>query len=81
VDVILYSQYMPDGSRKILKIAEITGMQDGVVTSRDLFEFRTTHSGYRQLEGYFTATGTVPHFLQRIEEMSGIVLPVAMFTP
>lgn len=81
VDVILYQERLADGSRKIIKIAEVTGMEDGLVTTRDLFEFRRTSSGFGRVEGYFSATGAIPHFLQRIVEVSGIEIPVTMFTP
>jgi pilus assembly protein CpaF len=81
VDVILYLERLPDGSRKIIKIAEVTGLEDGLVTTRDLFEFRRTRSGHDRIEGYFSATGAVPQFLQRITEVSGIEIPLTMFTP
>jgi pilus assembly protein CpaF len=80
IDVILYQEHLPDGSRKIIKIAEVNGMQEGEVAARALFGFRRTGRDEEgRIQGVFTATGVVPHFLQRLEELGGVENPLSLF--
>jgi pilus assembly protein CpaF len=49
---------LPDGSRKIIKISELTGMEGDVVLMEDLFEFvRTGSSPTGKVLGEFRSTG------------------------
>lgn len=81
IDLITYQDRLRDGSRKILKVAEVTGMQGDVVGLQDIFEFQETDANEEgRITGDFTATGHVPGFLDRIQAM-GIDLPTSLFTP
>lgn len=55
-------------------------MQDGVVLTKDIFEFRRTGTNDGQIQGVFTATGIIPTSLPELHQM-GIDLPVSLFTP
>lgn len=84
VDIILSQERLADGGRRIMKIAEVTGMQDGVVATQDLFEFRRTGIRNNKIEGVFTATGAIPRTLEKLQYASsayGLELPVSLFTP
>ena len=79
VDLITYQERLRDGSRKILKVAEVTGMQGDAIGLQDVFEFRETGVDEQgKIVGDFAATGHVPGFLDRIKA-AGVDLPMALF--
>jgi pilus assembly protein CpaF len=79
LDVVVQMSRMSDGTRKIVSIAEITGMEGEMVTMQEIFVFRKR--GIRengQVLGDFLPTGIRPKFSERLL-VSGIQLPMAMF--
>lgn len=80
VDVIVYAERLRSGQRRITKITEVTGINDSVVTLRDIFEFRQLGVKNGKIEGDFPATGNIPNFMHRMQDM-GIDLPLSIFTP
>ncbi len=79
LDVVVQIARMSDGTRKIVSVAEITGMEGDVVTMQDIFIFRKR--GIREtgeVVGNFVPTGVRPKFAERLL-VSGIQLPVSMF--
>ena len=79
IDLIIQQERMPDGRRRVIKISEITGMDDAVITTRDLFEFRRTSIIDGRIQGYFTATGAIPAYLEKLQQYGDV--PVSLFTP
>ncbi|MBU1878556.1 MAG: CpaF family protein, partial [Chloroflexi bacterium] len=61
-------------------VAEVAGMQGDVVALRDVFEFRQTGVEDGRITGYYTATGHVPAFLDRIRA-AGVELGEGFFAP
>jgi pilus assembly protein CpaF len=79
IDVIIQADRLPDGTRRVLAISEVTGMEGNVVTMQDIFVFN--QEGYDEegrVRGQFVATGTRPRFLARLKR-NGIEIPVAHF--
>ena len=79
IDVVIQVSRMSDGTRKIVSVAEITGMEGDVVTMQDVFVFRKR--GIREngeVLGDFVPTGIRPKFSERLL-VSGIQLPMTMF--
>jgi len=79
IDVVVQVSRMSDGTRKIVSIAEITGMEGDVVTMQDVFVFRKR--GIREsgeVLGDFMPTGIRPKFSERLL-VTGIQLPMSMF--
>jgi pilus assembly protein CpaF len=79
LDVVVQMSRMSDGTRKIVSIAEITGMEGDVVTMQDIFTFHKR--GIREngeVLGDFLPTGIRPQFSERLL-VTGIQLPMAMF--
>jgi pilus assembly protein CpaF len=79
IDVVVQVSRMSDGTRKIVSIAEITGMEGNIVTMQDIFLYRKR--GVREngeVLGDFTATGVRPKFAERLM-VTGIHLPASMF--
>lgn len=79
VDLIVQIVRLSDGSRKIISITEVVGMQGDVVTLAEIFRFKET--GYdknRRIIGQFQATGTIPSFVQEIKDKGGNI-PMEIF--
>ncbi|KYG69066.1 pilus assembly protein TadA [Bdellovibrio bacteriovorus] len=79
VNLIVQISRLSDGSRKILSITEVAGMQGDVVTLAEIFRFKET--GYdknRKINGVFQATGTIPSFIQKLSD-KGVVIPREIF--
>lgn len=79
IDVVVQVSRMSDGTRKVISIAEITGMEGEVVTMQDIFMYRKR--GIREsgeVLGDFLPTGIRPKFSERLL-VTGIQLPISMF--
>ncbi len=79
LDLIVQVSRLSDGTRKIVSIAELTGMEGEVVTMQDVFVFRKR--GIKEngeVIGEFAPTGIRPKFAERLL-ITGIQLPMAMF--
>jgi len=85
VDLIVHQEWLRDGTRKILKVTEVTGMEGDVVALQDIFEFRQTGVQDGKITGHHTATGYIPKFLDRIKaagvELPSATVPLSLFTP
>jgi pilus assembly protein CpaF len=67
LQVIVHVSRISDGSRKVLSISEITGMEGPVVTMQEIFRFhRTGTRSDGKVEGRYEATGVVPHFADQV---------------
>jgi len=82
VDVIVHTARLSDGSRKVLGISEITGMQDEIhINLSDIFIFKQTGVDTQgKVQGYFSATGHLPSFLDEIR-VRGIQISEDIFKP
>jgi pilus assembly protein CpaF len=80
VDLIIHLERLTDGSRKIVHISEVTGMDSGVIALSDIFLFELTGYADGAVQGTLRATGIIPKFLELLNTF-GIQLPVSMFTP
>jgi pilus assembly protein CpaF len=79
IDLVIQVSRLSDGTRKVLTVAEITGMEAEVITMQDIFVFRkrgVRESG--EVIGEFVATGVRPKFAEKLL-VSGIHFPIAMF--
>jgi len=79
LDVIIQPQRLSDGTRRIVSITEVTGMEGEVITTQEVYRFKrrgVTPEG--RIIGQFEATGVRPTFTDRLR-VSGIELPSRMF--
>ena len=68
INVIVQISRLPDGSRKIISISEVTGMEDSVITMQDLFVFeRAGFDENNRVVGKFRPIGIRPKFAERLE--------------
>lgn len=81
LDVIIQIARLSDGTRKLVSIQEIVGMEGDLITLQELFVFQQTGlDENRNVKGRFKATGVRPKFAERLAA-KGIVLPSNIFDP
>lgn len=79
VDLIVQQARLRDGSRKVINITEITGMEGDTVVMQDIFKFEEHEGGSEaELVGEFVPGGMRPHCEQRLRTY-GFQFPATMF--
>jgi pilus assembly protein CpaF len=79
--LVIQAQRLPDGSRRVTSISEITGMEGDIIQMHEIFTFKkefTDNDG--KIHGVFKATGIRPKFLADIKAY-GIEIPATHFDP
>ncbi len=74
IDLIVHQSRMRDGSRKIVSVSEVMGMEGDTVTLQDIFVYQP--EGYDvngRIHGKFMATGIRPHLLDKLRENGAVV--------
>ena len=80
LEVIIHLARLSDGSRKVVGITELVGMEGEVIAIQDIFTFHKTGVGDNgQVLGEFRATGIRPKFADRLA-VSGVPLPANIFS-
>jgi pilus assembly protein CpaF len=78
INVIVHLERQRDGTRKVVQISEVTGMEEDVITMQDVFRFvKGGVDGQGRVVGRFAAAGIRPRVLDRLEEL-GEPIPVEM---
>lgn len=82
VNIVVHTSRLFDGTRKIMQITEITGMEDEIhVGLKDIFVYKQTGvSPEGKALGFFTSTGHIPTFLEDLK-VRGIELSPDLFRP
>jgi pilus assembly protein CpaF len=78
IDLIIHQERMRDGTRKIVNITEVTGMEGDVITMTDIYTFEQVGYENGRVVGRLRPTGLRPKFIEKIEN-SGIHLPSTIF--
>lgn len=78
IDLVVHQERMRDGSRKVVSITEVNGMEGDVITMTELFAFEQSGIENGKIVGRLRPTGLRPKFMDRIEA-SGIHLPPSIF--
>jgi len=78
IDVIVQQERMRDGSRRVVTISEVQGMEGDVITMSEIFAFEKTGIENGKIIGRLLPTGLRPKFIDRIEA-AGIRLPPNIF--
>ena len=80
IDIVIQVSRLSDGTRKLMTIAEITGMEGDVITMQDIFIFeRTGVTAEGDVVGRFRATGIRPKAADRLAQY-GVKLGEMLFT-
>lgn len=80
VNLIVQIQRLSDGTRKLISISEVQGLQGEVVTQQEVFRF--VEKGFdknRKIVGQFQATGLIPKFIEKFEKR-GLIIPKSLFS-
>ncbi len=75
INLVIHQGRMPDGSRKIMQISEMTGYKDDQPILNDIFRLQRDPAG----DVTFVATGNIPHSLSKME-MAGVYTDQAIFS-
>jgi pilus assembly protein CpaF len=78
VDLIVHQNRLKDGSRKVVSITEVQGMEGDVIVMQDVFVFEQTGLVEGKVQGHLRPTGVRPRFSEKFEAM-GIHLPPGIF--
>jgi len=78
IDLVIHQERMRDGSRKVVSITEVSGMEGDVITMTDIFVFEQTGYEGGKVVGRLRPTGLRPKFMDKIEA-AGIHLPASIF--
>jgi pilus assembly protein CpaF len=78
LDLVVHQERLKDGTRKVVAVSEVSGMEGDIITMTDLFVF--DQSGYEngKVIGRLRPTGLRPKFLEKIEA-AGVHLPNSVF--
>jgi pilus assembly protein CpaF len=79
--VVIQLSRLSDGSRKLMSITELSGMEGEVITMNEVFKYvRTDTDSEGKVHGFFQASGIRPKFVQTLEPQ-GIHLDAELFDP
>jgi len=69
IDVVVQLERMEDGRRRMVSVQELNGMEGEIITMSEIFRFeRTGIDAEGNVQGYFTTTGIVPKFLDKLHK-------------
>lgn len=78
LDLIIHTARLRDGSRRIVAIAEVQGMEGDVIVMQDVFTFEQTGIENGRVIGRIKPTGVRPKFVEKFEA-ANIYLPPSIF--
>jgi len=79
LDLVIQVSRLADGTRKVVSIVEITGMEGPVTATQEIYHFRRQGiAPDGKVMGVFEATGVRPVFMERLA-IAGVDLPPDMF--
>ncbi|TPJ36621.1 CpaF family protein [Mesorhizobium sp. B2-6-5] len=81
ITLIVQVERLHDGTRRLVSVTEITGMEGDVVQMQEIMKFQKLGvDDLNRVSGQFRATGIRPRFLEHIAEL-GFQLPGEIFDP
>ncbi len=82
LDLIVQQTRLPDGSRKIVQISEVTGREGDVILLQDIFTFEQEGLDKNgKVIGHHTATGNIPYFVDELRKSGRLRLDMGVFVP
>ena len=82
LDLIVQQTRLVDGTRKIVKITEVTGREGNQILLQDIFTFEQTGLDENgRVQGYHTATGNIPQFVDELRRSGRLNLDMSVFVP
>src|SRR5690606_14547039 len=71
VNLIIHTERMRDGVRRVTQVSEITGLEGDIIMTQDLYKFEyqedviDREKAQTQIRGAFKPSGVTPHFIER----------------
>jgi pilus assembly protein CpaF len=78
IDMIVQLERMRDGSRRVVNVSEVQGMEGEIILTQEVFRWEGSGIKDGKVLGQLRATGIRPKFIEKIEE-HGIFLPPSIF--
>jgi pilus assembly protein CpaF len=79
VQVIVQVSRQADGSRRVMSVTEVTGMEGDTISAQEIFRFRRMGlSPEGRVLGKFEASGVRPTFAEKLRA-AGVELPASLF--
>jgi pilus assembly protein CpaF len=78
IDVVVHLQRMPDGTRQVVQVTEVTGMEGDIISASDIYSVGHRQVGADAAPRSIRPTGVRPMFTQRLLDQ-GIELPPELF--
>jgi pilus assembly protein CpaF len=78
IHLIVHKERMKDGTRKVVNVTEVQGMEGDVIVMSDIFVFEQTGIEAGKVIGRLRPTGIRPKFIEQIEA-ANIHLPPSVF--
>jgi len=78
IQLVVHLERLRDGTRKVIHICDIQGMEGDVITMADIFVFEQTGLEDGRVIGRLRPTGLRPKFMDKLEQ-AGIHLPASIF--
>ena len=78
--MIVHLLRLADGTRKVVQISEVQGMEGDTIVMQDIFQFVQTTVENGKVQGYFTPTGVRPKFYDKLES-AGLYIQPSTFMP
>jgi pilus assembly protein CpaF len=78
IDLIVHTDRFRDGTRKVVAITEVQGMEGDIIVMQDIFRFEQAGVEAGKIIGRLKATGVRPRFMDEIEA-ADIRLPPRIF--
>ena len=80
LDVVIQLDRLPDGTRRLMGVTEVVGIEGSAIATQDLFTFeQRTVDEEGRVRGTYRSTGVRPKFAQRLSQ-HGIQLSPELFS-
>ncbi len=78
IDFIIQTNRLEDGSRKVISISEVTGMEEDIISMQEIFHFEQVGLENGKVVGVHISTGIRPEFIEKMLT-KGINIDVSIF--
>ena len=81
IDIIVHESRLSDGSRKVVCISEVVGLEGQQIVMQDIFEYKQTSIDEKgKVIGRFMPTGAMPTFYEHLKSR-GLHIDPSVFDP
>ncbi len=82
INLIIQQNRLPDGSRKVMQVSEVTGREGAAILMQDIFVFEQQGYGADgRVLGHMQATGNIPRFIEELKVKGDLRLDMSVFGP